>query len=247
VTKSDMPSVAPRVAAFPRGAIALGAAVAAVIVAAFAFRGLVDPAAVAAAAAETRMLVSAHPALSTFVFSLCYVALTGLGVPAVSWMNVAAGALFGPWVGLPVAVASSVTGATITMLAARYALRGWVEARFPAAVARFEKGAASGGARFLFAARLAPFLPFPLVNMAAGVTRMPARIFVLVSLVGLLPLSTAYVLAGAQLAAIRSPADVLSPQFVALLVALAAAPFAAQFLLKGRNWGRGKRAEAGPM
>ena len=39
-----------------------------------------------------------------------------------------------------------------------------------------------GGARFLFAARLAPMVPFPLVNMAAGLTPMPARTFALVSL-----------------------------------------------------------------
>ena len=138
--------------------------------------------------------------------------------------------LFGPWIGLPIAVASSVTGGTITMLAARYALRDWVEARFPDAVAHLDQGIANGGARFLFAARLMPLLPFPLVNLAAGLTRMPARMFALVSIAGFLPLTFAYVSAGASLGYVRSPAEALSPGFVGALVALAAAPFAARML-----------------
>jgi hypothetical protein len=50
-----------------------------------------------------------------------------------------------------------------------------------------------------------------------------------------LPLSFAYVSAGAELATIQSPAGALSPEFVALLAALAAAPFAARIPSKKRN------------
>jgi uncharacterized membrane protein YdjX (TVP38/TMEM64 family) len=221
--------------AFPRRALAFLMALAAVLTAAFAFRGLVEPPGVAAATAAARALVAAHPLFSALGFALLYTAIAALAVPVIWVMNVAAGALFGPWIGLPIAVASSVTGATITMLAARYALRGWVKARFPAAIARFDEGAASGGARFLFAARLAPIVPFPLVNLAAGLTPIRAKTFALVSLLGVLPLSFAYVSAGAELATIQSPAGALSPGFVALLAALAAAPFAARIPSKKRN------------
>jgi hypothetical protein len=130
--------------AFPRRALAFLMALAAVLTAAFAFRGLVEPTGVAAATAAARALVAAHPLFSALGFALLYTAIAALAVPVIWVMNVAAGALFGPWIGLPIAVASSVTGATITMLAARYALRGWVKARFPAAIARFDEGAASG-------------------------------------------------------------------------------------------------------
>ena len=78
-------------------------------------------------------------------------------------------------------------------------------------------------------------VPFPLVNLAAGLTSMPAKTFALVSLAGMLPLSFAYVAAGAQLAAIGGPVAALSPAFVVLLVALAAAPFTAHILCKRRN------------
>jgi uncharacterized membrane protein YdjX (TVP38/TMEM64 family) len=233
--QSDGRTSSPQPFAFPRRAVAFLAALAAVLAAAFAVRSLANPAALAAAMATARVLVAGHPLLFALGFAVLYTAVAALAVPVIWVMNVAPGALFGPWIGLTVAVASSVTGATITMLAARYALRGWVETRSPATVARFDDGAASGGARFLFAARLAPMVPFPLVNLAAGLTSMPAKTFALVSLAGMLPLSFAYVTGGAQLAAIGAPAEALSPGFVVLLVALAAAPFAANFLCKRRN------------
>jgi uncharacterized membrane protein YdjX (TVP38/TMEM64 family) len=216
-----------------RRAIVFLLALAAVLAAAIAFRGLAGPGAIVASMAHARALVAAHPVSALLVFSLVYTAVTALAVPVVWALSVAAGALFGPWIGLPIAVVSGVTGGTITMLAARYALRDWVEARFPAVVARFDLGVASGGARFLFAARLTPVVPFPLVNLAVGLTRMPVKTFAFVSFVGYLPLTTAYVSAGASLGDVRSPGAALSPGFVAILLALAAAPFAAR-MLSGR-------------
>ncbi len=94
-------------------------------------------------------------------------------------MTLAAGALFGPWLGVPLAVASGVAGATIAMLVARHV------------VARRGRGALSahltawldGGARRsrrrapVRGPRLTPVMPFALVNVAAGLSRMPARTF----------------------------------------------------------------------
>jgi uncharacterized membrane protein YdjX (TVP38/TMEM64 family) len=228
-------TASPEPVALPRRAAAFVAALAAVLFAAFALSSHIDAAAVAATASQARTLVVAHPLLSALGFAIVYTSVAALAVPIVWVMNVLTGALFGPWIGLLIAIASSVAGATITMLAARYALRGWVEARFPSIATRLGDGAGGGGARFLFAARLAPMVHFPLVNMAAGLTPMPARTFALVSLAGMLPLSFAYVSAGAELGAIRSPADVLSPGFVGALLALVAAPFAARSLFKSRG------------
>lgn len=219
-------------------AIVFVAALAAVLVAAIMFHVLAGPGAVASAASASQAAVAAHPVLSGLGFSLLTIAVAALAVPAMWVTSLAAGLLFGPWVGLPIAVLSSVAGGTITMLAARYALRGWVEARFPAAVARFDEGAKSGGPRFLFAARLTPILPFPLVNLAAGLTPMPARTFALVSIAGVLPISTIYVSAGASLGAIQSPAEPLSPGAAVAMAALAAAPFVAHALAVRRNKGR---------
>ena len=207
-----------------RRAIVFLVALATVLAAAIAFRGLAGPGAIVASIGDARALVAAHRVSAALVFSLVYTTVTALAVPAVWALSVAAGALFGPWIGLPIAVVSGVTGGTITMLAARYALRDWVEARFPEVVARFDPGVANGGARFLFAARLTPIVPFPLVNLAVGLTRMPVRTFAFVSIVGYLPLTIAYVSAGASLGDIRSPSEALSPGLSARFSALRRRP-----------------------
>ena len=150
--------------------------------------------------AAARTLAALHPALAAAAFSLAYVAVAALAVPIVAAMTVAAGALFGPWLGVPLAAASGAVGATIMMLIARYALRDWVEARFPRLKGRFDR---SGGdaAALLFAARVTPALPFALVNIAAALSRMPPLTFALVSAAGALPLAAIYVWAGATIGA----------------------------------------------
>ena len=228
----------PPLKALRRRAIEFAAAMVAMLAGGLLLSSRVSPGAIAAAMDGAQALVGAHPVLSAFGFSLLYVSVTALALPVVWLLSAAAGALFGPWFGVPIAIASGVMGGTLTMLAARYALRGWVEARFPETLARFDQGLARGGARFLFAARLTPVIPFALVNLAAGLTQMPARTFALVSAFGYLPLTIAYVSAGASLGAIRSPAEALSPRLLITFVALAAAPFAVQALTAWRSWRR---------
>ncbi len=213
--------------ALRRRALEFVVALAVVLVAGFVLSRRVDPDAIAAAMHGAKVLVAVHPVLSALGFALVYAVVTALAVPVVSLLSLSAGVLFGPWFGLPIAIASNVVGATMVMLAARYAIRGWVKARFPEAWARFDQGVARGGARFLFAARLTLVIPFALVNLAAGLTEMPTRTFMLVSAAGALPLTIAYVSAGASLGAIRNPAEALSPRLLLTLMALAAAPFAA--------------------
>lgn len=212
--------------ALRRRAIEFAAALTVAFVGGFLLRGHISPGAIAAAMDHARALVAGHPLLSALGFCLFSTTVTALALPVLWLLSAAAGALFGPWFGLPIALASAIMGGTLTMLAARYALRGWVEARFPETLARFDKGVAQGGVRFLFAARLTPVLPFALVNLAAGLSEMPARTFAFVSAVGYLPLTIAYISAGASLGAIRSPADALSPQLLITFLALGAAPFA---------------------
>ncbi len=176
-----------------------------------------------------RTFAALHPAFAAAAFSVVYVVVAALAVPIVALMTIAAGALFGPWLGVPLAVASSAVGATITMLVARYALRDWVEARFPQLKRRFD-GRRGDAAALLFAARVTPALPFALVNVAAALSRMPALTFALVSAAGALPLAAIYVSAGVTIGAAPSPADILSPRLVALLALAGAAP------LIGRAW-----------
>ena len=197
---------------------------------------------------ERRAYVDHNLALSAAAYAALYVAFAALSLPGVWAMSVAGGALFGPWLGAPLVSLSSTAGATVAMLVARYLIRDAVAARFPEFIERVDRGVKRDGARWLFAARLTPIIPFFAVNLAVGLTRMRATTFVFVTLVGALPFVILYVLAGAEAATIARPSDLISPRLIVLLAALAAAPFAGKGLGQWRAartrlsaWPRPKR------
>jgi pyruvate/2-oxoglutarate dehydrogenase complex dihydrolipoamide dehydrogenase (E3) component/uncharacterized membrane protein YdjX (TVP38/TMEM64 family) len=201
-----------------------------------------DPRRVAASLIGARAFVGAHPIAAALGFAALYVAFAALSLPGAWTMSVAGGALFGPWLGVLLVSLSSTAGATVAMLAARYLFRDAVAERFPAFVERVDKGVKSDGARWLFAARLTPVIPFFAINLAIGLTRMPARVFALVTLLGALPIVVIYVFAGQAFATIEHPGDVLSGRVLVALSALALAPFVAKAL---GGW-RASRAKLDP-
>ena len=67
---------------------------------------------------------------------------------------------------------------------------------------------------YLLFLRLVPLFPFFLINIVMGLTRVPLRVFTLVSLVGMYPGTFVYTLAGGQLAVIHSVKDIASPRLI---------------------------------
>ena len=181
--------------------------------------------------AAQRAYAAEHPLTAAAAYFLAYVAFAALSLPGAWTISVAGGVLFGPWFGPPMVSISSTAGATLAMLAARYLFRDAVAARFPDVVARIDR---ADGVRWLFAARLTPVIPFFAINLAVGLTNMRALIFALVTMIGAAPFAALYALAGARLAAITKPSDVLSPGLIAVFAAVGFAPLLASAAGKWR-------------
>lgn len=209
--------------------------------AALALHEAVSPQAALAEVKGWRDFAGAHLPVAAPAYVVFYAAFSGLSLPGAWIVSVAGGALFGPWLGVPLVSLSSTAGATLAMLLARYVARDAVAARFPDFVARVDRGVAHDGARWLFAARLTPVIPFFVINLAVGLTKMPVGVFALVTTVGSFPLAALFALAGAGLASISRPSDVFSAPILAALLALAAAPFAAKGF---GQWRAGRRRMA---
>jgi len=190
----------------------------------------------------SRNWVNAHLVAAALGFAATYVVFTALSWPAAWTLSVAGGALFGPWLGVPLVSLSSTAGAMVAMLVSRHILRGSVEERFPGFIAGINDGLAKDGVRYLLAARLMPVIPFFAINLAVGLTRMRVATFVCVTLVGAVPLVLLYVTAGEQFATIRSPWDIVGWRILLALFALATTPF----VLKGMDARRRTRASLEP-
>jgi uncharacterized membrane protein YdjX (TVP38/TMEM64 family) len=98
-------------------------------------------------------------------------------------------------------------------------------------MARIEQGLAAEGAFYLFALRLAPVVPFFVVNLAFGLTRIRLLTFAWVSQLGMLPGTAIYVLAGRELGEVTSLKGIFSPGVLVALALLGLFPLAARMLL----------------
>ncbi len=174
--------------------------------------------------------VAANPLQAALGFAAAYVAVVALSLPGAAIMTLAAGALFGLIEGVIIASLASTIGATLAMLAARFIARDWVRRRFPRAVGVVDKGVSNDGALYLLSLRLAPVFPFFLVNLAMGLTAMPAARYALVTWAGALPGTIAYTFAGTALARIERPGDVLSPGLLAAFLGLALVPILGKWI-----------------
>lgn len=175
-----------------------------------------------------------QPVAVACAFFLLFTALAATGLPGASLLMLLAGAGFGLFWGTLLALLASTTGATLSMLAARHWLRAHVAARFGAHLARIDAGIARDGAFYLFGLRMAPLIPFPILNPLLGLTAMSAWTYFWVSAVGMAAGTAVYVNAGLQLARVERPGDLVSPAVVASLALAGALPWLARYGL--RRW-----------
>jgi uncharacterized membrane protein YdjX (TVP38/TMEM64 family) len=173
--------------------------------------------------------------LALAVFFLVYVALTALSLPVAVWLTLIGAALFGRWTGTAVVSLASTAGATLAFLGSRYLLGDWVQRRFGDRLEPLHRGVDRDGAYYLFTLRLVVLVPFWLVNLGMGLTRMPVGTYTLVSWAGMLPGTFLYVNAGAALTSAQQPRDLVSPGVLASLALLGIVPLLIRLAVRRRG------------
>lgn len=175
---------------------------------------------------ELQALHSARPWVSSALLFALFTLLSALALPGCSVLALAAGLLLGWLPGTLLVVLASTVGATLSFLAARHWWRDAVRRHWGHRLARVEAGLARDGAFFLFSLRVAPVIPYALINPLMGLSAMPTRQFFSVSLLGMLAGSAAYVYAGTTLGNARTWLDLAHPGLLAAMGLLAALPWA---------------------
>jgi pyruvate/2-oxoglutarate dehydrogenase complex dihydrolipoamide dehydrogenase (E3) component/uncharacterized membrane protein YdjX (TVP38/TMEM64 family) len=164
-------------------------------------------------------------------FFIAYVVVTGASLPGAALMTLAAGALFGLVGGTILVSFASTIGATLAFLSSRYVLRDSIEARFGERLKAINAGMERDGAFYLFTLRMIPAVPFFVVNLVMGLTRIRTLTYAIVSQVGMLLGTIVYVNAGTQLAQIDSLSGIASPTVIGSFVLLGIAPWFAKLII----------------
>ena len=162
------------------------------------FRDALSLQSLAAHESDLRAFQSEHSVLVYALAFLVYVSVTGLSLPGAAALTLVYGWYFGFARGVILVSFASTTGATIAFLSSRYLLRESVEARYGESMRTFQQRLEAEGAFYLFTLRLIPAVPFFVINLAMGLTPIPARTYWWVSQLGMLPGTAVYVYAGSR-------------------------------------------------
>ena len=200
---------------------------------------------------ELQQAYRAQPLRTIGFYALVYILIAALSLPGAVMMTLAGGAIFGLWVGIPVAVISASIGATFAFWIARYVLRDAVQQRFGGRMEVIDDGIKRDGAFYLFTLRLMPIFPFFMINLLMGLTAIRTSTFFWVSLLGMLAGTAVYVNAGTQLGSLTSLSGILSPWLIGSLALLASFPWLARWSvervrvsrMRGKHWAKPARFE----
>lgn len=171
---------------------------------------------------------AADPLRIIGIYAAAYIVMAALSLPGATVMTLAGGAMFGLWIGTPLALLSATVGATLAFWMARYVFRDTVQRRFGSRLESINQGFGRDGVFYLLSLRLVPVFPFFLINLLMGLTAIRSSTYFWVSLVGMSAGTAVYVNAGTQLAAITQLSDIMSPALIISFTILALFPWLAR-------------------
>jgi uncharacterized membrane protein YdjX (TVP38/TMEM64 family) len=166
-----------------------------------------------------------------FLYFIIYILVASASLPGGTILTLIGGSLFGFNKGLLIISFASSIGATLAFLISRTILRDLIQSKFKDRLEVFNKGIEKEGLFYLFTLRLVPVVPFFIINMVMGLTKLKTLPFYIVSQIGMLAGTAIYVNAGVQLSKVESVSDILSPAIILSLSLLGIFPLAVKRII----------------
>lgn len=158
--------------------------------------------------------------LSVIIFILIYITAVGLSIPGASLLTLMGGFFFGPVPGtLYVNVGASI-GALLIFLLSRYVIGKNLQVKYKVQLAKFNNELEINGTNYLLTLRLIPIFPFFLINILAGLTKVPANKFLWTTSLGIIPGSFIYAYIGFAGTTIDNTSGLISRELIIALVLL---------------------------
>lgn len=158
--------------------------------------------------------------LSVIIFIVLYIAAVALSIPGASLLTIMGGFFFGPVLGTLYVNAGASTGALLIFLISRYIIGQNLQVKYEAQLKKLNSELDSNGTNYLLTLRLIPIFPFFLINILAGLTKVPAKKFLWTTAVGIIPGSFIYAYIGYAGTTIDSTGGLISREIIIALVLL---------------------------
>ncbi|XP_007233829.2 transmembrane protein 41A-A [Astyanax mexicanus] len=175
-------------------------------------------------AALLRHYQQEHSGYVLLLFCSAYIYKQAFAIPGSSLLNILAGALFGPWLGLLLACVLTTVGATLCFLLSQAFGKQHIVRLFPVKVTLLQRKVEENRSSlffFLLFLRFFPMSPNWFLNMSSPIANIPVSLFFLSVFIGLMPYNFVCVQTGSVLSDLTS-LDVLFSWSILLKLLLAA-------------------------
>ena len=140
--------------------------------------------------------------LAMLIYAAAYIVIVALSLPGGLIMTLAGGLLFGWQLGAPLTIVAATIGATIIFLVAKTSFGETLAAKAGPWIGKLREGFQENALSYLLFLRLVPAFPFVVVNLAPALLGVPLRTYFIGTLLGIIPGTTAYSIAGAGLGSV---------------------------------------------
>uniref|UniRef100_A0A096LSS4 Transmembrane protein 41aa n=1 Tax=Poecilia formosa TaxID=48698 RepID=A0A096LSS4_POEFO len=165
-----------------------------------------------------------HTAYVLLLFCSAYLYKQSFAIPGSSFLNILAGAIFGPYLGLLLACVLTTVGSTMCYLLSQAFGKQHIINLFPEKVSMLQKKVEDNRDClffFLLFLRFFPMTPNWFLNMSAPIVNIPIVYFFFSVFIGLLPYNFICVQTGAMLSEVSSLDDLFSWEHLLQLLAIA--------------------------
>uniref|UniRef100_A0A3P9JXI4 Transmembrane protein 41aa n=1 Tax=Oryzias latipes TaxID=8090 RepID=A0A3P9JXI4_ORYLA len=165
-----------------------------------------------------------HTGYVLLLFCSAYLYKQSFAIPGSSFLNILAGAIFGPYKGLLLACVLTTVGSTMCYLLSQAFGKRYIVHLFPSKVSMLQKKVEENQDClffFLLFLRFFPMTPNWFLNMSAPIVNIPLTFFFLSVFIGLLPYNFICVQTGVMLSEVSSLDDLFSWERLLQLLAIA--------------------------
>jgi len=148
--------------------------------------------------------------LAIIIFILIYAVSVAFSIPGATILTLTGGLVFGTILGAIYVNVGATAGAIGVFIFARYLLGEKLQEKYKDKLAKFNNEIEINGYSYLLTLRFIPLFPFWMINLFAGLTKIPLRTYAWTTAVGILPGSLVYTYTGNQLNTINSVKDIFS-------------------------------------
>jgi uncharacterized membrane protein YdjX (TVP38/TMEM64 family) len=164
--------------------------------------------------------VRCHYTMSVISFMAIYLLLIIMSLPIATFMTIAGGMLFGTFYGILYSLIGGVLGSLIAFFGIRYFVGDWLQHRYHDQLRVMNEQMHRYGSVYLLVLHFIIVIPFTFINLLAGLTDVSWWTFTWTTVVGMLPISIVYALAGQKLAVIESFTDLFSLKFMLIMMCM---------------------------